>query len=252
MLIIRGMSHLPRIYVPAASTDNEVTLNPALQHHLSRVLRLGHDAPIRIFDGKGREFSGQLVEADNKLRARTGDLSREEPPPRLKIHLLIAMSRHTRMEWTLEKAVELGVSAIHPLFSERSRVKLDARRAERKLEHWQAIVRSATAQSERAWLPALHRPRSLTEIWETPPCAHRLLLSPGAEASLADLDPPEREMAILAGPESGFSSEELEQAQGAGWWTVRLGPHVLRAETAGPAAIAAAQALWGDWRDGSR
>lgn len=241
------MSHIPRIYVPDAQANSVAPVTSTTEHHLIRVLRLRDGATVHVFDGKGREFVAQLSYDDTRTAISIGPLQHTEKWPPLPIHLFVAISRHTRMEWTLEKAVELGVSAIHPLLSERSKVRLDARRAERKLGHWQSIIASATAQSGRSWLCDLEPPRPLSELWRKDFDGLQLILHPEASRSLTDLVRPRNRLGLLVGPESGFSSAELDAAEASGWVPVRLGPHTLRAETAGPAAIAAAQALWGNW-----
>ena len=241
------MSHIPRIYLPDAHANSAMPIPSATEHHLIRVLRLRDGAPLHVFDGEGREYAALLRRDDMRTGIDVAALRRTEDRPPLPIHLYIAISRHTRMEWTLEKAVELGVSAIHPLLSERSKVRLDERRAERKLEHWQSIVASATAQSGRCWLAELNPPRPLSRLWGEGFGGPRLILDPDASQSLADLARPRKQLALLVGPESGFSATELGEAEAAGWMPVRLGPHILRAETAGPAAVAAIQTLWGDW-----
>ena len=231
-----------------AREGSSVPLDDGLAHHLTRVLRLRDGATVLAFDGQGREFSAQLKSAGGLSEVLIGALQKEEPPPALRIQLVLAISRHTRMEWTLEKAVELGVSAIRPVFSDRSRVRLDPRRAEKKFSHWQSIVVAATAQSGRCRLPALSAPGPLETLWPHAPDGTGLMLDPQSPQALAHLPAPAGDLALLVGPESGFSSPERSKAEAAGWVPVRLGPHVLRAETAGPAAIAAIQALWGNWR----
>ncbi|MGA7965874.1 MAG: 16S rRNA (uracil(1498)-N(3))-methyltransferase [Gammaproteobacteria bacterium] len=245
------MTHIPRIYLPDVTVDENRSLNPALAHHLGRVLRLRDGAAITIFDGKGHEFEAHLLNTEHGTGVRIGTLARTEVAPRLAIELWVAISRRTRMEWTLEKAVELGVSAIRPVISERSKVRLNDKQGARKLEHWQAIVTAATAQSGRAWLPTLSPPQPLDALWERVPCETRLFLSPDADDALASLSPAQGHLALLVGPESGFSEHECLQARDTGWQPVRLGPRILRAETAGPAALAAIQVLWGDWRQDS-
>lgn len=241
------MSHIPRIYLPDARPDSIAPISSAVEHHLVRVLRLRDGAPLHIFDGQGREYAAQLCRDGTHTSVDIDALRRREDQPSLPIHLFLAISRHTRMEWTLEKAVELGVSMIHPLLSERSKVRMDERRAERKLEHWQSIVVSATAQSGRCRLCGLEPPRPLARLWQEDFEGPRLILHPGASRGLADLARPRNRLALLVGPESGFSTEELGAAEASGWVPVHLGPHILRAETAGPAAVAAIQALWGNW-----
>lgn len=242
------MAHVPRIYLPDATVGEDLTLNPALAHHLGRVLRLRDGAALTIFDGKGHEFEAHLFNTGHAKGVRIGALVRTEATPQLAIELWVGISRRTRMEWTLEKAVELGVSAIRPVISERSKVRLDDKKGARKLEHWEAIVTAATEQSGRAWLPTLSPPQPLEALWEWVPCETRLFLSPDADVALASLPQAHGHLALLVGPESGFSEHECRRARDTGWQSVRIGPRILRAETAGPAALAAIQALWGDWR----
>ncbi len=241
------MNHIPRIYLPGVRANSIAPITSTVEHHLIRVLRLRDGAPLHVFDGEGREYAARLCHDGTRTTVGVEALQYTEEQPPLSIHLFVAISRHTRMEWTLEKAVELGVSVIHPLLSERSKVRLDERRAERKLGHWQSIVASATAQSGRCRLCELKPPRPLAELWEEDFDGLRLILHPEASRGLTDLGRPQKGLALLVGPESGFSSTELGKAEASGWVPVRLGPHTLRAETAGPAAIAAAQTLWGSW-----
>lgn len=242
------MAHIPRVYLPDAAAGEQRALSPALAHHLGRVLRLADGAELLAFDGSGKEFEARLLGGRREAAVRVDAVRRIEPPPRLAIALWVGISRRTRMEWTLEKAVELGAEVIQPVISERSKIRLDDRQAERKLEHWQAIVVAAAAQCGRARLPALAPPRPLSALWADPPCDARLFLDPEAKQALAALPPPQGHVGLLVGPESGFSERERAEAREAGWQPVSLGPRVLRAETAGPAALAAIQALWGDWR----
>jgi len=241
------MSHIPRIHIPDARANSTAPLTRDVEHHLTRVLRLREGAPLQVFDGTGREYTALLRLDGPQASIDIEALRRIEERPSLPIHLFVAISRHTRMEWTLEKAVELGVSTIHPLLSARSKVRLDERRAERKLDHWQSIVTSATAQSGRCWMTELKPPKPLSLLWNEDFEGQKLILHPDASRCLADLARPQKQLALLIGPESGFSSAELAEAEASGWLPVRLGAHILRAETAGPAAVAAIQALWGSW-----
>lgn len=247
----RRMAHIPRVYLPDAAAGEERPLGSALAHHLTRVLRLGDGADLFVFDGSGHEFDARLAGAKRDAAARIGTLRRTEAAPRLAVELWVGISRRTRMEWTLEKAVELGVAAIHPVLCEHSKTRLDGAQAVRKLEHWQAIVISAAAQCGRARLPDLSAPRPLADLWEHAPEGARLFLSPEAGVALTSLPAPKERLVLLVGPESGFSELEARRAQETGWQAVKLGPRILRAETAGPAALAAIQALWGDWREGA-
>lgn len=242
------MVHVPRIYLAAAAADTSHPLPDAQAHHLLRVLRRRPGAAVLVFDGAGREFSGRLAGSGRDARVDIGALRRTEPAPALAITLLPAISRQIRMEWMLEKSVELGAAEIRPLLSEHARVRLAGERARRKLAHWQAVVVGAAAQCGRARLPVLAAPAPFAEGLAVVRTAARLMLEPAAARQLAELPPPGTGLALLAGPESGLSDAERAHARAAGWIPVRLGPRVLRAETAVPAALAAVQALWGDWR----
>lgn len=246
------MAYTPRIYLPEAKPGEKRTPDPPLAHYLTRVLRLGSGATLAVFDGQGHEFEARLAGTRRTPVVCIGTIARSEPAPRPAIELWVGVSRHTRMEWTLEKTVELGVSLIRPVLCAHSKVRLDDERGARKFSHWQALVNAATAQSGRAWQPTLARPRPLREMWQDTPDGTCLLLDPQGEITLSSLAPKHERLALLVGPESGFSAEEYRAARHAGWQVIRLGPRVLRAETAGPAALAAIQALWGDWRPESQ
>lgn len=240
---------MTRVYLDAALAPGlRLALPENAFRHLVQVLRMSSGEPLRVFDGHGREFDARLDavsrrEAFVRLAAEIS-ATRESP-----LHLTLAqsVSKGERMDYTLQKAVELGVTVIQPLITARSVVRLDAERSERKLDHWQGVITSACEQSGRAILPQL-RPTARYADWlEQPPEAEmlRLTLDPQASNSLRELTPASR-ITLLVGPEGGLSDAELEQARAAGFRAIRLGPRVLRTETAGVAAIAALQTLWGD------
>lgn len=242
------MAHVPRIYLPEASADTCLPLPQAATHHLLRVLRRRPGAAVLVFDGAGHEFSARLAGSGQQAHVEIGPLHRTEPAAGLAIVLVAAVSRSIRMEWMLEKAVELGATEIRPVLGERARVRLDAARAARKLAHWQQVIIAAATQCGRARLPELAPPVPLIEALGAVTASTRVLLDPDAERQLAALPAPDSGLALLVGPESGLSPSEHAAARTAGWTPVRVGPRILRAETAAPAALAAVQALWGDWR----
>lgn len=216
--------------------------------HLVQVLRMGQGDVLRVFDGRGNEFEARL-DAVSKREAWVRLTDAIVPTVESALHLTLAqsVSKGERMDYTLQKAVELGVAAIQPLLSARSVVRLDAERSDRKLDHWQGVIVSACEQCGRATLPTLH-PTLRYPDWlaqSAVPTALCLTLDPEAEHSLRDLAPATR-IVLLVGPEGGLSADERAQARAAGFKGIRLGPRVLRTETAGVAAIAAIQALWGD------
>ncbi|MGH8561523.1 MAG: 16S rRNA (uracil(1498)-N(3))-methyltransferase, partial [Nevskiales bacterium] len=164
----------------------------------------------------------------------------------LRITLGQAVSRGERMDYTLQKAVELGVQHIQPLDSERSLARLDPARQEKKLRHWQEIVRAAAEQSGRERVPEVQPLRSLAKwVQNLPVDSRKLLLDPQTETRLAALSPT-ADICLLSGPEGGLSEAEVRFALSAGFVGIRLGPRILRTETAAVACLAALQTLWGD------
>jgi 16S rRNA (uracil1498-N3)-methyltransferase len=231
---------------------SEVRLQPDAAHHAVRVLRLSVGEPVVLFDGRGGEFEARITRIDRgEVSVKTGvhlDVERES---RLNIQLVQGLSSGDRMDITLQKAVELGVAAIQPVATERSVVKLKDERAQRRMEHWQNLVISACEQCGRnrvpEVLPLLDLPDWLAQLNAlAPDDGARLLLSPAATVPLKELVPPAR-MMLLIGPEGGLSSAETQLAQSRGFRPVRLGPRILRTETAALAALSAIQALWGDF-----
>jgi 16S rRNA (uracil1498-N3)-methyltransferase len=241
---------LNRVYTerPLAE-DVEVTLPEAAASHVARVLRLRAGAPLVLFDGSGADFRGEIVAVEgDRVRVRVGERAaglRESP---LAITLVQAVSRGERMDWTLQKATELGVRRIQPVLSARSVVRLDEQQAGRKLRHWQAIVAGACEQCGRSVLPEVRAPLELSRfLAESSRDGQRLVLSPGGPASLAGLASASARVELLIGPEGGLDDAELDAAGRAGFAPVRLGPRVLRTETAALAALAALGALAGDF-----
>lgn len=240
---------LNRVYAAQPLAEGaEVELPESAAYHVARVLRLRAGAPLVLFDGSGAEFRCELSSVDgDRVRARVGTRAaglRESP---LAITLVQGVSRGERMDWTLQKATELGVRCIQPVLAARSVVRLDERQAERKLRHWQAIVAGACEQCGRSVLPEL-RPAVDLRHWLAGSAreGQRLVLSPGSPASLAGLATTATRVELLIGPEGGLDDTEITAAVAAGFAPVRLGPRVLRTETAGIVALAVLQALWGD------
>jgi 16S rRNA (uracil1498-N3)-methyltransferase len=230
-----------------------VALDARRSHHLVRVLRLASGDAVEAFDGFGNCFEASVEKADpRECMLRLGPARRRDVESHLRITLAQCLSSGDRMDWTIEKAVELGVRAIVPLASARSQVRLDAARAARKHEHWKNIVESACAQSGRSLLPTLHPLQPLAQFvgsaTGTMPAERRLVLDPMADRALSAAGVRRGEsLVLLVGPESGFSEEELRAAHAAGFEGLKIGPRVLRTETAGLATIAALQALAGDY-----
>lgn len=241
---------IPRIYTTQALVAGQsLELEPAPSRHLLTVLRLKPGAALLLFDGSGSEFEAQL-ESETGRSARvqigTAHAARSESP--LRVTLAQGISRGERMDFTLQKAVELGVAEIMPLLAERSVVRLDADQAARKQTHWQQVVIGACEQSGRVRVPAVHAPLGLHEFLAKHP--HRglgLLLDPDTTLSVKNLPAPEsNQILLLVGPEGGLNDAETAAAQQAGFTAVGLGPRVLRTETAALVALSLLQARWGD------
>lgn len=242
---------IPRFYLPAPlAIGATVRLDDNAFNHAVRVLRLKPGATLVLFDGEGRAFAATLAEIDKRqARARvTADLPGDGESP-LRMTLAQGISRGEKMDYTLQKAVELGVATLQPLFAERGGVALAGERLTRKVQHWRGIVVGACEQCGRNRLPELREPTALADwlagLGRDP--GLRLLLDPLAERGLRGLKPPSDGVTLLIGPEGGLSPAEIADALEADFTGVRLGPRILRTETAGVAALAAAQALWGDW-----
>jgi 16S rRNA (uracil1498-N3)-methyltransferase len=240
---------LTRVFVDQALVSGaEAVLPDAAAYHVVRVLRLRAGAPLVLFDGSGADFRGDIVAVEgDRVRVSVGERAaglRESP---LAITLVQAVSRGERMDWTLQKATELGVKRIQPVLSARSVVRLDEQQGAKKLRHWQAIVAGACEQCGRSVLPEVRAPLDLARyLAEAAREGQRLVLSPSGPASLAGLASTAARVELLIGPEGGLDDLELDAAARAGFAPVRLGPRVLRTETAGIVALTVLQALWGD------
>lgn len=247
----------PRVLIGAAAGESLQSgqlraLDARQSHHLVRVLRMSDGAPVECFDGAGARFEARVERADPKactIRLVARLESATESP--LRITLAQGISSADRMDWTIEKAVELGVHAIQPLLSAHTQARPDAERMRRRHEHWSRIVEAACMQCGRDRLPALGPAidfgRWLEAADRSTPRT-RLVLAPEARSRLSGhrIDG-SLGIELLVGPESGLSAQELASACAAGFEAVQLGPRVLRTETAGLAAIAALQALAGDY-----
>lgn len=236
----------PRIYVDSALASGiDVILDERNYHHLVHVLRMQNEAEVLLFNNRGGEYSGRLRVEKKSARVEVQSFLETDRESGLQLQLAQAISRGDRMDITLQKAVELGVTGITPLYSERSQ-KMDARTREKKMAHWRGIVISACEQSGRCTLPVLNEPVFLAE-WLAGPLAdevQRYILDPEARGKFS----PRKlaHIALVTGPEGGFSRQEIELAEKHGCSPARLGPRILRTETAGIAALTVCQALSGD------
>ncbi|MGR8918941.1 MAG: 16S rRNA (uracil(1498)-N(3))-methyltransferase [Gammaproteobacteria bacterium] len=238
---------MTRLFIDARlESGAAVELPAATAHHVVNVLRLGDAAEVVLFDGRGSEFAARLA-----LRGRDGviaevgqSLGAERESP-LEVTLVQSISRGERMDFTLQKAVELGVSRIVPVTSLRTVVRLDPRRAAKRLEHWRGVVRHAAEQSGRLRLPPVSDITRLSDHLETL-AGPAYLLQPGSARPLSREPHPGAAVTLLAGPEGGFDEREVDALAQAGAVAVSLGPRILRTETAALTALAVMQARWGD------
>jgi 16S rRNA (uracil1498-N3)-methyltransferase len=239
---------ISRIYTPAAlASQQQLALDDKASHHLSKVLRLKVGAQLTLFNGNGQQYAAVISAIDKKtvtVETAEAELITNESP--LHSHLGIAASRGDRMDWVMQKATELGVSAITPLISERSELKLTAERSEKKHQHWQQIIISACEQCGRNTLPQLNPAQKLLPWLQTVEADKKLVLH---HRTAKALDPNQRpaSVALLIGPEGGLSASEIQQAESHQFDALRLGPRVLRTETAPLVSLAIVQQLWGDF-----
>ncbi|WP_068546770.1 16S rRNA (uracil(1498)-N(3))-methyltransferase [Thalassotalea crassostreae] len=238
----------PRIYQQDNFTVGETCqLSDDAFGHLIRVLRLGNDATVTFFNGDGHDYSARLVDVSKKKAfAEIVDkqfVANESP---VNIHLGQGISRGDRMDFTLQKSVELGVNTITPLFTERCGVKLSGERLDKKVQQWQKIVISACEQSGRASVPTVLTPQYLNDWLEQETSAVKINLHPRAKHSIMSLPVSADRVRLLIGPEGGLSDDEIEIASNADYTEVLLGPRVLRTETAALTAITILQCKFGD------
>lgn len=241
---------IPRIYVPQAlATEQVIALDAQASRHLVQVLRLRPPAPLMVFNGDGREYRAVLEQTErHAARIRIMERSAPEPDPSLQITLAQGLARGERMDFGLQKAVELGVTKIVPLVTERSMVHLNGERRYKRARHWEGVIVAACEQCGRNRPPALEPIQGLHRWLARDATEHRLVLNPRARSTLTELTPAPHAVSVLVGPEGGLSTTEMDAAIAAGYQPVRMGPRILRTETAGPAVLAALQALWGDFR----
>ncbi len=240
-----------RIYVPEALALGETLyLSEAPSRHVQQVLRLGVGAVLTLFNGDGRDYTAEIIALGRRTtQVRIDQISPRQPAPPLAITLALGIARGERMDFALQKAVELGVSTLVPLVTARTVVKLNDQRRTKRQHHWQGVIISACEQSGRCDLPQL-LPMMTLEEWlhQAQAPADCLLLDPQGTQTLNQLAAPQAaQIGLLIGPEGGLTPEERSIAYAHGCLGVRLGPRILRAETAPLAAIAALQVRWGDF-----
>lgn len=240
---------LTRIHVAGPLLSGErCTLAGDAANHIARVLRLAVGDALVLFDGGGGEYAGR-IEAMGKgaVVVAVGERYAVERESPRSLVLMQGISRGERMDWVIQKATELGVSRLVPVLTERSVVRLDARQARAKQQHWQGVAVGASEQSGRDRVPEVALPLPLAQaLRELAAGGMRLLLSPAGATDLGGLDCPPGPLTVLIGPEGGFAEGEERAALAQGFVALRLGPRVLRTETAAVAALALLQHRFGD------
>ena len=237
---------LSRFYIAAPLSLGQHALPEEQAHYIGRVLRHSAGDAVQLFDGSGQEYLGQLIEVGKKtVRVELTEQLHGQPDSPLRVHLGQGLSRGERMDWAIQKATELGVAEITPIVSERCEVRLKDERADKRLAHWQQVAISACEQCGRSTVPLIHPPLLLADWLEQVEADLKLVLHPVAEPLVSHAKP--ASLAFLIGPEGGLNDNEVSQAVAANFQAARLGPRVLRTETAAAVALSVAQQLWGDF-----
>ncbi|MGM0677489.1 16S rRNA (uracil(1498)-N(3))-methyltransferase [Ectothiorhodospira marina] len=250
---------IPRCFLDQPlQTGDEIALDERAHRHVVQVLRLRVGAPLVLFNGEGGEYAATLTLAERRAsRVRIDEHRSRDTRPALGVTLLQGIAKGDRMDYSLQKATELGVSRIQPLVAKRSVTHEDPKRMNKRQEHWRGVIVSACEQSGRTDIPELLPPLPLSHWLDTQhpgrtdedTASWSLVLDPEATSSLGDLAASKarpQAVTLLIGPEGGLDEREISQARHCGLTPVRLGPRVLRTETAGVAALAIIQSLWGD------
>ncbi len=239
---------IPRIFQDQSlSPGQRIQLEQSAAHHLCRVLRSRNDDPIILFNGQGGEYHCRLQIDGKQVFAEVQSFDAVDRESSLEITLLQGISKGDRMDFSIQKAVELGVTRIIPVICQRTVVNLKQDRADRKLQHWHGVIINACEQSGRTLVPELSKISKLDTILKHAIEGESLVLDPQADLRIQQLDAEKRRLTLLIGPEGGLSDEEIEYSLQQGFKGIRLGPRILRTETAGLAAIAALQSHYGDF-----
>lgn len=239
---------ISRLYLPLSlQVGQSLNLDDDSAHYLRTVLRLKQDAELILFNGKGGEYLAKLEEVSRKtVRVYIKEWLERDVESSLNIVLGLGISRGDRMDFAVQKSVELGVNTITPLITQRCNVVMKGEKEAQKLGHWQKIAQHASEQSGRTLVPPLNAVAELGE-WALNQSGLKIFLDPYATQTLKDLQPVENRVTLLSGAEGGFTEQEREFAKHAGFIPVSLGKRILRTETAALAALSAVQMLWGDF-----
>ncbi|NWO05122.1 MAG: 16S rRNA (uracil(1498)-N(3))-methyltransferase [Alteromonadaceae bacterium] len=239
---------IPRIHTDSPlAVGHQCELDDNAAQHVGRVLRMQPEQELLLFNGDGHDYQARIVAASKKnVTVEVHEQLENTTESSLKVVLGQTLSKGDRMDYAVQKAVEMGVTEIVPLSTERCDVKLKGDREEKRLRHWQQVAISAAEQCGRARVPEILPVMSVTEwLAHSQGCDLRLVLHHRTEQHLSAMTKP-ASVALMIGPEGGLSAEEISQAETTGFFPVALGPRVLRTETAPVAALALCQWLWGD------
>jgi len=239
---------IPRIYLSQDIESNKlVELKDSSFQYVIKVLRLKEEYSLFIFDGQGNEYSASIRQINKKNAfIKIGENINSKKESNLSIHLGLGISKGERMDFAIQKAVELGVTKITPLFTEHCVVNLDEKRIQKRLHHWQGIIISSCEQSGRNILPTLNTATTLLK-WANSVNETCIVFSPVATMTLKKITPESNTVNLLIGPEGGLSTKEISELEKkANFHMVKFGPRILRTETATISAITAIQMLWGD------
>jgi len=237
---------IPRLLVAGPLEAGERELDADAAHYLVSVLRRRQGDAVRVFDGAGWSADGRVVEAQRKrcVLALDAPFTEDLESP-LSVELGLALLRGERMDVALQKACELGVAKVTPLWTERTEVRLDEKRLANRMRHWGEVLRHATRQSGRSVVPELSAPVQFGDMLDARGDRIGFVMDPTGEPEGSEVGTP-TSVVLLTGPEGGFSDAEVTRAAAAGWQRLRLGPRILRAETAPIVGLAVLQARYGD------
>ncbi len=241
---------IPRLYLPLPDLkiDQEIELDKQSSHYITNVLRRKSGQEITVFNGSNYEYAAKIINLSRNTA--TIHLYSEQETNRestLSITLALSISKNQHMDIALQKAVETGVKVIQPVISQYSSIKLEKDRLPNKIEHWKKLIISACEQSGRTSLTELNQPMEVNDYLKQASDKTRLMLLPESNKRFADLELQEKQIELLIGPEGGFTEEEERFAQEQGFIAVKLGPRILRTETAVISAVSVSQNLWGDY-----
>ena len=240
---------ISRLYVnQALAVQNTVQLNNECAHYLRSVLRIKKGHLVILFNGKGGEYHGEITEISRKQVIVTlTKFTNTCVESNLNITLGLGISRGERMDFSIQKSVELGVKKICPLVTEHCSVQIKEDKKDKKVEHWQKISQNAAEQSGRTINPKVTNIDTFSN-WLIQQAGSKLFLDPFAARSLVEIQNKTSQITLLVGPEGGFSEQERALAISSGFIPIKLGPRILRTETAALAALTAVQTLWGDFK----